>query len=225
MGRMKHGASEQSGPSRYVVGFDLGTTNSAVCYVDTQESPWRVRTFAVPQLVAPGQVEARETLPSFHYQPARGEFSAEAMRLPWQGAEGRVQGSGFGVQDLEVKEHKRGKGKGKEPCYAVGFFARDQGTLTPGRLINSAKSWLCHSGVDRTAGLLPWHGADDVDRLSPVEVSARYLAHVRDAWNAKFPREPLEKQDFVLTLPASFDEVARELTVKRRRRPGCPEWC
>ena len=83
MGKMKHAASEQSGPSRYVVGFDLGTTNSAVCYVDTQESPWRVRTFAVPQLVAPGQVEARETLPSFHYQPARGEFSPQALQLPW----------------------------------------------------------------------------------------------------------------------------------------------
>ncbi len=87
MGRMKRSANEQSGPSRYVVGFDLGTTNSAVCYVDTQESPWRVRTFAVPQLVAPGQVEARETLPSFHYQPARGEFSPEAMRMPWEGSE------------------------------------------------------------------------------------------------------------------------------------------
>ncbi|MGA2799491.1 MAG: Hsp70 family protein, partial [Thermoguttaceae bacterium] len=226
---MKHNVGEQSGPSRYAVGFDLGTTNSAVCYVDTQESPWRVRTFAVPQLVAPGQVEARETLPSFHYQPARGEFPAEAMRLPWQGAEGRVQGSGFGVQDsafggqdLGGKGKKRGKGKDKELGYAVGFFARDQGTLAPGRLINSAKSWLCHSGVDRTAGLLPWHGADDVDRLSPVEVSARYLAHVRDAWNARFPREPLEKQDFVLTLPASFDEVARELTVKAAAAAGLP---
>jgi hypothetical protein len=106
--------------------------------------------------------------------------------------------------------------------YAVGFFARDQGTLVPGRLINSAKSWLCHPGVDRTAPLLPWHGTEDVERLSPVEVSARYLAHVRDAWNAEFPREPLEKQDFVLTLPASFDEVARELTVKAAAAAGLP---
>jgi hypothetical protein len=186
------------------VGFDLGTTNSAVCYVDTHESPWQVRTFAAPQLVAPGQVEARETLPSFHYQPARGEFPPEALRLAWQGSGVRGQGSG-------------------EPPHAVGFFARDQGTLVPGRLINSAKSWLCHSGVDRTAALLPWHGADDVERLSPLEVSARYLAHVRDAWNAKFPREPLEKQDFVLTLPASFDEVARELTVKAAAMAGLPK--
>ena len=69
----------------------------------------------------------------------------------------------------------------------MGFFARDHGALVPGRLINSAKSWLCHSGVDRTAPLLPWHGAADVERLSPVEVSARYLGHVRDAWDARFP--------------------------------------
>ena len=197
MGGMKHSGNEQSGPSRYVVGFDLGTTNSAVCYVDTRESPWQVRTFAVPQLVAPGQVESRETLPSFHYQPANAEFPVDALR--WQVSR---------------------TGKTDEPSHAVGFFARDHGTLVPGRLINSAKSWLCHSGVDRTAPLLPWHGADDVDRLSPVEVSARYLAHVREAWNAKFPREPLERQDFILTLPASFDEVARELTVKAAAAAG-----
>ncbi|MGD0383593.1 MAG: Hsp70 family protein, partial [Thermoguttaceae bacterium] len=236
---MKHGASEQSKTSRYVVGFDLGTTNSAVCYVDTHESPWLVRTFAVQQLAAPGQVEARETLPSFHYQSARGEFPPEALRLPWQEAEGRGQGSGFRVQDLgggdpegrhfsDALGDTHGNAVSNTPGIAdksphvVGFFARDQGTLVPGRLINSAKSWLCHPGVDRTAPLLPWHGAEDVERLSPVEVSARYLAHVREAWNAEFPREPLEKQDFVLTLPASFDEVARELTVKAAAAAGLP---
>ena len=182
-------------PPRYVIGFDLGTTNSAVTYVDTEAEPWRIVTFLVPQLVAPGQVEARETLPSFHYQPAAGELPAGALRLPWSE---------------------------EPPGYAVGFFARDQGTAVPGRLIASAKSWLCHSGVDRTANLLPWHGAPDVERLSPVEVSARYLAHVRDAWDARFPEHPLAQQDFVLTLPASFDEVARELTVKAAAQAGLP---
>ena len=174
-------------PSRFVVGIDLGTTNSAVSYVDTMEHPWQIRTLAIPQLVAPGQIEARETLPSFHYQPAGGEVAPGGLRLEWDQS---------------------------DPSYAVGCFARDQGTLAPGRLIASAKSWLCHSGVDRTADLLPWHGAADVDRLSPVEVSARYLAHIRDAWNIRFPKEPLSEQEIVLTLPASFDEVARELTVK-----------
>ncbi len=183
----------QDAPPRYVVGIDLGTTNSAVCYVDPEQSPWRVRTFAVPQLVAPGQVEARETLPSFHYQPASGELGAGAIRLPWSR---------------------------EEPGYAVGFFARDQGTLVPGRLAASAKSWLCHSGVDRTAGLLPWQGAPDCDRLSPIEVSGRYLKHVADAWDHRFPQFPLREQDIVLTLPASFDEVARELTVKAAAQAG-----
>lgn len=182
-------------PARYVVGFDLGTTNSAVCYVDTTEEPWRVRTFAVPQIVAPGQIEARETLPSFHYQPATGELTADALGLPWT---------------RESLGH------------TVGVFARDHGAVVPGRLITSAKSWLCHTGVDRTADLLPWHGASDVDRLSPVEVSARYLDHVRRAWDAQFPSDPLADQDFVLTLPASFDEVARELTVKAAAQAGLP---
>jgi len=180
-------------PSRFVVGIDLGTTNSAVAYVDTAESPWRVRTFAVPQLVAPGQVEARETLPSCHYEPAVGELGAGALRMPWQKT---------------------------DPDHVVGFFARDHGAMVPGRLIVSAKSWLCHSGVDRTAPLLPWHGAPDVERLSPVDASGRYLAHVRDAWDAQHPDHALAQQDIVLTLPASFDEIARELTVKAASRAG-----
>jgi hypothetical protein len=192
---LKHGDSSTSAASRFVVGFDLGTTNSAVTYVDTAETPWRIKTFAIPQVVAAGQIEARETLPSFHYQAAASELGPKALRCPWQ------------------KE---------DPWHAVGFFARDQGALAPARLINSAKSWLCHTGVDRTAPLLPWQGAADVDRLSPVEVSSRYLAHVRDAWNARFPRHPLAEQDFVLTLPASFDEVARELTVKAAAVAGLP---
>lgn len=183
------------GASRYVVGIDLGTTNSAVCYVDTAEAPWKVRTFLVPQLVAPGMVEARETLPSFLYQPASGELPREALRLPWSR---------------------------EAPTWAVGVFARYHGALVPGRLIVSAKSWLSHSGVDRTAPILPWHAAPDVERLSPVEASACYLAHIRDAWDARFPQHPLAQQDLVLTLPASFDEIARELTVKAAARAGLP---
>lgn len=189
-------------PSRYVVGIDLGTTNSAVAYVDTmagdgsaESAARRVRTFAIPQLVAPGVVEARETLPSFHYQRAEGELPAGAMRLPWMREDGQC---------------------------AVGVFARNHGAIVPGRLIASAKSWLCHAGIDRMAELLPWHGASDVERLSPVEVSSRYLAHIRAAWNHKFPKSPLEDQDVVLTLPASFDEVARELTIRAAARAGLP---
>jgi hypothetical protein len=178
-----HDAVLEDAPSRFVVGIDLGTTNSAVCYVDTQERPWRVRVLEIPQLVAAGQVEARDTLPSFHLQPPgmAGETPAPPV---------------------------------------VGFLARDEGASQPGRLIASAKSWLCHAGVDRTAELLPWHAAADVERISPVEASSRYLAHIRGAWNARFKAEPLERQDIVLTLPASFDEIARELTVQAAARAG-----
>jgi molecular chaperone DnaK (HSP70) len=173
-------------PSRYVVGIDLGTTNSAVCYVDCQQRPWKVHVLEIPQLVAPGQTEQRDTLPSFHYQPPTPE-----SRSPTP--------------------------------YIVGFMARDHGAATPGRLISSAKSWLCHSGVDRTADLLPWHAASDVERISPVEGSSRYLAHIRRTWNERFKSEPLEQQDIVLTLPASFDEIARELTIEAAARSGLPK--
>ncbi|HEY1064701.1 MAG TPA: molecular chaperone DnaK, partial [Pirellulales bacterium] len=149
-------ASGETPVSRYVVGIDLGTTNSAVAFVDTESPRREVETFRVPQLVAPGEVEARDVLPSFHYEAAPGEFPAGALRLPFDG---------------------------KTKNYAVGYFARDQGAKVPGRLVVSAKSWLCHQGVDRAAPLLPWQGAEDVERLSPVEVSARYLAHLREAWD------------------------------------------
>lgn len=185
-------SADQNEPSRYVVGLDLGTTNSAMAYVDTAERNRQIRTFAIPQIVAPGVVESRETLASFHYEPAKDEFPPTSLRLPWRDSN----------------------------PYVVGQFARDHGTLVPGRLISSAKSWLCHNGVDRNADLLPWHGAEDVERLSPVAVSARYLEHFRNAWDAQFPDEPLAKQDFVLTLPASFDEVARELTIKAAKLAG-----
>lgn len=182
-------------PSRYVVGIDLGTTNSALCYVDTQEQPWQIRVLPVPQLVAPGQVEPRETLPSFHYQPPVGEIAAGGLKLPWSK---------------------------NDPETCVGVMARDWGAQVSGRTISSAKSWLCHTLIDRTADVLPWHAAEDVEKLSPVEASSRYLAHLRDAWNARFKSEPLDKQDVVLTLPASFDEVARELTVQAAARAGLP---
>ena len=118
--------ADQSQSSRFVVGLDLGTTNSAMAYVDTNESPRLIRTFAIPQVVAPGQIEARDTLPSFHYQPASGEFPERSTSIEWTNAGNTANG------------------------HIVGHFARDHGTLVPGRMISSAKSWLCHAGVDRT---------------------------------------------------------------------------
>ena len=173
--------------TRYIVGIDLGTTNSAVCFIDTERDAERIETFLVPQLTMPGQVEPLETLPSFHLQPAAGVATDSSMRLPWQ----------------------------RRPApYVVGVMARDEGALQPGRQIGSAKSWLSHAAVDRTAAILPWHGDADVQRLSPIEVSARYLQHIREAWDWAHPNDRLADQEIVLTLPASFDEVARELTIQ-----------
>ncbi|MFN9721562.1 MAG: Hsp70 family protein [Planctomycetota bacterium] len=180
---------------RFVVGIDLGTTNSALCYLDALEADGRIQTFPVPQVVAAGQTERHETLPSFCYEALSEERAGGAIRLPWSR---------------------------ESPTHAVGIFARDHGRTVPGRMIESAKSWLCHNGVDRRAALLPWHGATDVRRMSPVEVSASYLRHLREAWNADHPETPLEQQDIVLTIPASFDEVARELTVAAARLAGLP---
>ena len=175
------------GPARYVIGVDLGTTNSAVMYVDTQGTPWRVQSLPIPQLVTPGQVEPRDTLPSFHFQSLSQVAEEGGLRLPWHT---------------------------KNQDWVVGVMARDEGTKSPARLIASAKSWLCHTGVDRAAKLLPWQGAPEVERLSPVEATARYLSHIRDVWNDSFRSDPLADQDIVITLPASFDEVARQLTVE-----------
>lgn len=188
--------STESGQGRYIVGIDLGTTNSAVCYIDTQadgDGRLKVQTLPIPQSVAAGEVEPRETLPSFHYQPAEGEFSDGALNLPW----------GIDASDN-----------------TVGVLARDHGIHVPGRMIASAKSWLCHPGVDRTARILPWQGNDDVERLSPVDVSARYLAHMLASWNHQFPDAPLPEQTVVLTIPASFDEVARNLTIQAAQKAG-----
>jgi molecular chaperone DnaK (HSP70) len=178
--------------SRFVVGIDLGTTNTACAYVDTSAGR-AIRVFEVPQLVAPGDVRPRPTLPSFLYLAGAHELAPGSLDLPW--ADGRD--------------------------FAVGVLAREQGARVPGRLVASAKSWLCHAGVDRTAKILPW-GADDVPRVSPVDASARFLRHVRDAWDATFPA-PLAEQEVVLTVPASFDEVARELTLAAAAEAGLPD--
>ncbi|NLD98284.1 MAG: hsp70 family protein [Fibrobacter sp.] len=184
---------EQLELSRYIVGIDLGTTNSSVSYVDTKTRPYRVEDFPVLQVTAPSETAALSLFPSFHYEAASGEFSEGSLKLPWHTGEQKV---------------------------ITGVFARDHGAQVPARLVFSAKSWLSHSGVDRTAPLLPWHGASDVDKISPLTAASRYLLHMRQAWNAAFPDYPLEKQDLTITVPASFDEVARELTVEAAAQAG-----
>jgi hypothetical protein len=186
--------------SRFLIGIDLGTTNSALAYIDLQGRHAvgvpKIEHFKVPQLVKPGETAARELLPSFIYIPGQHDLPAGATALPWD----------------------------PDCAYAVGEFARNHGARVPGRLVTSAKSWLCHAGVDRSAPLLPWSAPPDVPRISPVEASTRYLRHLLEAWNftmaATNPAERLERQTVVLTVPASFDDVARTLTVEAARKAG-----
>jgi molecular chaperone DnaK (HSP70) len=179
--------------ARYLVGIDLGTTNTACAYVDTGAGR-DIRVLEVPQLVAPSEMRARPTLPSFLYLAGEHDLPPGCLDLPW--AAGR--------------------------SWCVGELAREQGARVPGRLVSSAKSWLCHAAVDRTAAILPWGAGPDVPRVSPVEASARTLAHLREAWDATMGA-PLAQQDVVLTVPASFDEVARELTLAAARDAGLPD--
>ncbi|MCS7045928.1 MAG: hsp70 family protein [Gemmataceae bacterium] len=180
---------------RYLIGIDLGTTNCALAYVDVSD-PKTIRPFPIPQLVAPAETAARALLPSFLYLPGPHDLPVGATALPWASAPSRV----------------------------VGEFARLHGARIPGRLVTSAKSWLCHAGVDRSAKILPWSAPPDVERVSPVEASACYLQHMVQAWNhvmaRDHPEHRLEQLPVVLTVPASFDDVARALTVEAARRAG-----
>ncbi len=185
--------------ARFVVGIDLGTTNSALAYVDTgvgEEEDVRPTHLFIPQVVQPGTVEDRPLLPSYLYLPGPNELPAGSLRLSWD------QGRDF----------------------AVGDFARQQGGVVPTRVVSSAKSWLCHPGIDRKAAVLPWKAQDNARRVSPLEASTLYLKHLAEAWNHKMakdrPENRLEHQDIILTVPASFDAAARELTVEAARAAG-----
>jgi molecular chaperone DnaK (HSP70) len=189
--------------SRYLIGIDLGTTNSALAYIDLKTkgssragNPPAIQTFAVPQLVALGEMGSGELLPSFLYLPGQHDLPPGATAVPWDA----------------------------QRDYIVGEFARNHGARVPGRLVTSAKSWLCHAGVDRSAPLLPWSAPPDVPRISPVEAATRFLRHLVDAWNHVMARDKpehrLENQAVVLTVPASFDDMARTLTVEAARNAG-----
>lgn len=175
--------------TQHTVGIDLGTTNCALAFSDLSDGSGDV--IPIPQLTAPGVVEERSLLPSFIYTAKEGEFPAGALALPWD----------------------------KDISYAAGEFARSHGAKVPTRLVASAKSWLSHSSVDRTSALLPWQAPPEVDRISPVEASARYLRHLAGAW--KMSRKiDLDAEEIILTVPASFDAAARELTTQAAKQAG-----
>ncbi|MFL5340438.1 MAG: Hsp70 family protein [Gemmataceae bacterium] len=182
--------------SRYVVGIDLGTTNTALSFVDSNADSAHPDVLGVPQVVQQGQVEERPLLPSFLYLPLPNEIPAGSLKLPWN----------------------------DQIDYAAGEFARTYGSQVPTRLVSSAKSWLCHPGIDRKAAVLPWKAPEGARKISPLEASTRYLRHLADAWNYKIgkdvPGNRLEAQEIVLTVPASFDAAAREMTVEAARAAG-----
>ena len=182
--------------ARYAIGIDLGTTHSALSYVDLQASDGEKTAdgvLPVPQLTAPGTVEALPLLPSFLYLPHPDELAEGELALPWS--------------------------TGGETAIA-GEMARSRGATTPIRLVSSAKSWLCHPGVDRRAAILPHDAPEEVERVSPLAASTRYLQHLRQAWNAAHPEAPFEQQSVTVTIPASFDPAARELTAEAARQAG-----
>jgi molecular chaperone DnaK (HSP70) len=180
---------------KFIVGIDLGTTNSVVSTVEAEAEDGEIRLFEIPQLTSATAVEARAALPSFLYLPPPAEVGGDNLRLPWA----------------------------KNRDYAVGLYAQARGAEVPDRVVSSAKSWLSHSGADRTGAVLPWQSPDDVPKLSPVEVTSRYLSHVREAWDAAHSDAPLSEQEVLVTVPASFDEVARELTLRAAREAGLPD--
>jgi hypothetical protein len=179
----------------FSVGIDLGTTNCALSFVSPNQEGGEtidLETMPIPQLTAPGAIEERFLLPSFIYVVHAGEFSPQDLSVPWK----------------------------TESRYIVGELARTRGASAPIRLASSAKSWLCNPGVDRREPILPIDAPAEVGRISPLDASIQYLVYMRDAWNQTHPDAPLQKQEVVLTVPASFDPAARELTAEAARQAG-----
>jgi molecular chaperone DnaK (HSP70) len=183
--------AKQSKP-QFVIGIDLGTTNSALAFAPMAEEAQSATLFSIVQVVNPGETREEPLLPSFLFLPGTADFPAGSLALPWQ----------------------------EQQDFVAGHLAQKRGAENPGRLVSSAKSWLCHSGVDRMAAILPPNAPEGVAKISPVEASARYLAHMRSAWNHAHPEAPFEKQQVFITVPASFDAVARELTEQAAQNAG-----
>ncbi|WP_261881682.1 Hsp70 family protein [Vibrio pelagius] len=190
-------ASSQEQPAqeqgaKYSVGIDLGTTHCVLSFIDTTNEDARVEVMPIPQLTAPGTVETRSQLGSFLYQPHEHEMNEASRVLPWS----------------------------TEPKALVGAIARNLGSKTPIRLIASAKSWLCHGGVNRRDAFLPAGSSEEVEKVSPLKATELYLEHLKDAWNHANPSHPLSEQDVTITVPASFDPAARDLTAEAARNVG-----
>ena len=181
---------------RYVIGIDLGTTNIVVAYLDLSQENASPQIFEIPQVIEDGEIAEKKTLPAFLYLPRPGEFTPGSLDLPW-------------AQDR---------------TFCVGIFARWKASTVPENTISSAKSWLCAPNVERLSSILPWTRTEPTQKISPLETSKRYLEHIKDAWNHSFGQggedDSFENQEIILTVPASFDAVARELTVQAAELAG-----
>lgn len=181
---------------RYIIGIDLGTTNSSVAYVDSQSQNLQIQQFRIPQLIAAGYSQDLSTLPSFCYLCATDEWPQGSLTLPWK----------------------------KQREFFVGRLAQLHGAKVPTRLVQSAKSWLCHAAANRREKILPFESTEESIRISPIEASKRYLSHLKEAWNFLIAKgdhtQEFEQQEIILTVPASFDEVARRLTAEAASQAG-----
>ena len=181
--------------TRYSVGIDLGTTHcvlSSINLSQVDDDDLTQEVMVIPQLTSPGVVEDKKQLPSFLYLAHEAEIAEGEKALPWT----------------------------DDPDYLVGDIARSLGSKTPIRLVSSAKSWLCHAGVDCKEAILPSEAPDDIDRISPFEAIQSYLRHLKEAWESQHPHAPLAEQDLIITVPASFDPAARDLTVEAAKSIG-----
>jgi hypothetical protein len=184
--------------AKYIVGIDLGTTNSALarCDASSAEEESRIEVRSIPQLVNPNEIAERTLLPSFLYIPGEFDFPKGSLALPWE----------------------------PEPKLVIGELARKRGAESPNRLVASAKSWLSYAAVNRTAPILPWQAPEEVPKLSPVEASSQFLQYLRTVWDSSEAAEQQQlafaEQDVLLTVPASFDEEARELTRRAAEQAG-----
>jgi molecular chaperone DnaK (HSP70) len=177
--------------ARHCIGIDLGTTNSALAFTDSDGA---VRVAAIPQLTNANEIGEESLLPSFLYIPGERDFAPGATALPWDQA----------------------------PRFVLGKLAQKRGAEVSSRLVSSAKSWLSYSAVDRTSAMLPFKAADGITRISPVEASSEYLKHLRSAWDHEHPDAPFNQQEILVTVPASFDAIARDLTQRAAEAAGYP---
>lgn len=180
--------------AKYVIGIDLGTTNCVLAYAAIDSAVAEVELLHVPQLTRASTLEKRPALPSFLYLAPEQEAASGSLNVPWD--------------------------SGRR--FAVGEHARSQAAEMPDRTVVAAKSWLCHSRVDRREAILPYGAADDIEKVSPVTASQRYLEHLVAAWNSAFPDASFSEQKVALTVPASFDAAARELTREAAIAAGLP---